>query len=161
MRYIESIEHWEKFAIFIDSNRNLNLDEMLCILPLSAAKTNCRFQMDIPNAKTPNLYQKWGFIFNHGNLHRVYRWLKCEQLLFSIRLDISMSNKFVSPDGYLWSRPGSPAWLLICHRSTGHKSLEVYRNYVKLDPSAVMRLVYDPDPQREKNGTKSLQRLVN
>jgi hypothetical protein len=33
----------------------------------------------------------------------------------------------------------------IIRRATGHKSLEAYRNYVKLDPHVVMRLVKNSD----------------
>lgn len=49
----------------------------------------------------------------------------------------------------------------IIRRATGHKSLEAYRNYIKLDANIVMRLVNDQDLKRDKNGTKSLQRIVN
>ena len=38
-------------------------------------------------------------------------------------------------------------------KATGHKSLDVYRGYVHLDASAVMRLVSETD----KSGTKTLQ----
>jgi integrase len=48
----------------------------------------------------------------------------------------------------------------IIRRATGHKSLEAYRNYVKLDPSVVMRLVDTSDPKRHKTGTKSPQNLT-
>jgi integrase len=44
----------------------------------------------------------------------------------------------------------------IVRRATGHKSLEAYRSYVKLDPSAVMRLVAS-DPKVHTNGIKSSQ----
>ncbi len=47
----------------------------------------------------------------------------------------------------------------IIRRATGHKSLEAYRNYVRLDPSAVMRLVTDQKPKRDKNGTKTAESL--
>ena len=46
---------------------------------------------------------------------------------------------------------------LIIMRATGHTTLEAYKTYVKLDPSAVMRLVANPD----KTGQKSLQNAVN
>jgi integrase len=48
----------------------------------------------------------------------------------------------------------------IIRRATGHKSLEAYRNYVKLDPSVVMRLVEGSDRKRNKTGTKSPQSLT-
>lgn len=48
----------------------------------------------------------------------------------------------------------------IVRRATGHKSLEAYRRYVKLDPYAVMRLVESPkNPKTDKNGTKLAQTL--
>ena len=43
----------------------------------------------------------------------------------------------------------------IIRRATGHKSLEAYQRYVKLDPSAVMRLVEKTD----NSGTKSVSIL--
>ena len=43
----------------------------------------------------------------------------------------------------------------IIRRATGHKSLEAYRTYIKIDPHVVMRLV------RDKNGIKSSQTLIN
>jgi integrase len=46
----------------------------------------------------------------------------------------------------------------LIRRATGHKSLEAYRNYVKItDPSAVMRLVAQDDVKRYKNDTKTPQ----
>jgi integrase len=45
----------------------------------------------------------------------------------------------------------------IIRRATGHKSLEAYRNYVKLDPNAVMRLV--KDSKTDNSGTKLTQSL--
>jgi integrase len=46
----------------------------------------------------------------------------------------------------------------LIRRATGHKSLEAYRNYVKItDPSAVMRLVARDDVKRYKNDTKTAQ----
>jgi integrase len=47
----------------------------------------------------------------------------------------------------------------IIRRATGHKSLEAYRNYVKVGPAAVMRLV--KSSKTAKNGIKSLQSLAN
>lgn len=44
----------------------------------------------------------------------------------------------------------------IIRRATGHKSLEAYQQYVKLDPHAVMRLVKETG---DKNGTKLTQSL--
>ncbi len=41
----------------------------------------------------------------------------------------------------------------IIRRATGHKSLEAYQRYVKLDPSAVMRLVEKPDTNRIKSAS--------
>jgi len=41
----------------------------------------------------------------------------------------------------------------VIRRATGHHSMEAYRQYIKLDPSVVMRLVAKPD----KNGIKSRQ----
>jgi integrase len=41
----------------------------------------------------------------------------------------------------------------IIRRATGHKSLEAYRNYVKVGPAAVMRLV--KNSKTDKNGIKS------
>jgi hypothetical protein len=45
----------------------------------------------------------------------------------------------------------------IIRRATGHKSLEAYRNYVKLDPHVVMRLV--KDSKTDNSGTKLVQSL--
>jgi len=46
----------------------------------------------------------------------------------------------------------------IIRRATGHKSLEAYQRYIKLDPNAVMRLV----SKRYKNGIKNTKtRLVS
>ncbi len=45
----------------------------------------------------------------------------------------------------------------IVRRATGHKTLEAYQRYIKLDPHAVMRLV--EKPKRDKNGTKTAQSL--
>jgi integrase len=45
----------------------------------------------------------------------------------------------------------------IIRRATGHKSLEAYRNYVKVGPQAVMMLVAAKDVETDNNGTKSLQ----
>jgi integrase len=45
----------------------------------------------------------------------------------------------------------------IIRRATGHKSLEAYRNYVKLDPHAVMRLVQDS--KTDNFGIKAAQSL--
>ena len=45
----------------------------------------------------------------------------------------------------------------IVRRATGHKSLDAYQNYIKLDPYAVMRLV--ENTETDKNGTKSAQIL--
>jgi integrase len=45
----------------------------------------------------------------------------------------------------------------IIRRATGHKSLEAYQQYIKLDPYAVMRLVGNPKP--DKNGRKLAQTL--
>ena len=41
--------------------------------------------------------------------------------------------------------------------ATGHKSLEAYQQYVKLDPSAVMRLV---ETKRYKNGIKTAESVA-
>jgi len=46
----------------------------------------------------------------------------------------------------------------IVRRATGHKSLEAYQQYVKLDPSVVMRLV---KPKVHKNGIKTAESLGN
>ena len=46
----------------------------------------------------------------------------------------------------------------IIRRATGHKNLEAYRNYVKVGPAAVMRLV--KDFKTDKNGIKSQQSLA-
>jgi hypothetical protein len=43
----------------------------------------------------------------------------------------------------------------IIRRATGHKTLEAYQNYVKLDPTAVMSLVSE---KRHPNGIKLSQR---
>jgi len=48
----------------------------------------------------------------------------------------------------------------IIRRATGHKSLDAYRNYVKLDPSVLMRLAGSNDQKRYKTGTKSPQILT-
>jgi integrase len=45
----------------------------------------------------------------------------------------------------------------IVRRATGHRSLEAYQRYIKLDPHAVMRLV--ENPKQDKNGTKLAQSL--
>ena len=37
----------------------------------------------------------------------------------------------------------------IIRRATGHKSLESYRNYMKLEPAAIMRLVDTPKQKTE------------
>ena len=47
----------------------------------------------------------------------------------------------------------------IVRRTTGHKTLEAYQQYIKLDPNVVMKLVEDKKPKRDKNGTKFLQSL--
>jgi len=44
----------------------------------------------------------------------------------------------------------------IIRRATGHKSLEAYRNYVKIDPYVVVRLVDNINDKTDKNGIKSL-----
>jgi integrase len=49
----------------------------------------------------------------------------------------------------------------IVRRATGHKTLEAYQQYVKLDPNAVMRLVEDKNPKTDKNGIKSSQTLYS
>jgi integrase len=48
----------------------------------------------------------------------------------------------------------------IIRRATGHKSLEAYRTYIKLDPSVVMRLVA-PGAEVYKTGIKSPQKAIN
>jgi integrase len=48
----------------------------------------------------------------------------------------------------------------IIRRATGHKSLEAYQRYIKLDPHVVMRLV-EGENKKCKNERKSLQRLMN
>ena len=45
----------------------------------------------------------------------------------------------------------------IIRRATGHRSLEAYQNYVKLDPAAVMRLVASEEVKRHTDDTKSAQ----
>jgi integrase len=47
----------------------------------------------------------------------------------------------------------------IVRRATGHKSLEAYQQYIKLDPSVVMRLVEGQEVKRYKNDTKIAQSL--
>ena len=47
----------------------------------------------------------------------------------------------------------------IIRRATGHRSLEAYQNYVKLDPAAVMRLVASEEDKRHTDDTKSVQRV--
>ena len=47
----------------------------------------------------------------------------------------------------------------IIRRATGHRSLEAYQNYVKLDPAAVMRLVASEEAKRHTDDTKSAQTL--
>ncbi len=49
----------------------------------------------------------------------------------------------------------------IVRRATGHKTLEAYQQYVKLDPNVVMRLVEDKNPKTDKNGIKSSQTLYS
>jgi integrase len=46
----------------------------------------------------------------------------------------------------------------IVRRATGHKSLEAYQTYVKLDPAAVMRLV---ESKTDKIGTKTAKRRAS
>jgi len=48
----------------------------------------------------------------------------------------------------------------LIRRATGHRSLEAYQQYVRLDPSAVMRLV-GPTVETEtaKNGIKTAKTL--
>lgn len=48
----------------------------------------------------------------------------------------------------------------IVRHATGHKSLEAYQQYVKLDPSAVMRLVDGQNPKRHTKGIKIAQSLT-
>ncbi len=48
----------------------------------------------------------------------------------------------------------------IIRRATGHKNLEAYQQYIKLDPSAVMRLVDGLQGKRYKNGIKRAQSLA-
>jgi len=48
----------------------------------------------------------------------------------------------------------------IVRTATGHKSLAAYQQYVKLDPSAVMRLVDGQNPKRHKNDIKIAQSLT-
>ncbi len=52
----------------------------------------------------------------------------------------------------------------IIRRATGHKTLEAYQQYIKLDPSAVMRLVEGQTElasmKRHTNGIKSAQSLT-
>ena len=45
----------------------------------------------------------------------------------------------------------------IIRRATGHKSLEAYRNYVKVGPQTVMRLVDNKKTETDNFGIKSLQ----
>jgi len=47
----------------------------------------------------------------------------------------------------------------IIRRATGHRSLAAYQNYVKLDPSAVMRLVDGGSGKRHTNDIKALQMI--
>jgi len=47
----------------------------------------------------------------------------------------------------------------IIRRATGHKSLEAYRNYVKLGPHVVMRLVTEKESKTDNSGIKSKQNL--
>ncbi len=47
----------------------------------------------------------------------------------------------------------------IVRRATGHKTLEVYQQYIKLDPHVVMKLVENKKSKRDKNETKSVQSL--
>ena len=47
----------------------------------------------------------------------------------------------------------------IVRRATGHKTLEAYQQYIKLDPHVVMKLVEGKKSKRDKNGIKSLQSL--
>jgi len=60
-----------------------------CNLPKSAIKANCRFQMDIPNTKTPNPYNKWGFYNSTMAISTGFTvGLNVKNLFFSIRSDI-------------------------------------------------------------------------
>lgn len=47
----------------------------------------------------------------------------------------------------------------IVRRATGHKSLEAYQRYIKLDPAVVMRLVSGENQKRHTNDIKSAQSL--
>ncbi len=47
----------------------------------------------------------------------------------------------------------------IVRRATGHKTLEAYQQYIKLDPHVVMKLVENKKSKRDKNETKSVQSL--
>jgi integrase len=47
----------------------------------------------------------------------------------------------------------------IIRRATGHKSLESYQRYVKLDPHVVMRLVEGEKSKADNSGTKSASSL--
>jgi integrase len=55
----------------------------------------------------------------------------------------------------LWVKAGFSDEII--RRATGHRSLEAYQQYIKLDPHAVMRLV--ENPKQDKNGTKLAQSL--
>ncbi|MBW2346065.1 MAG: site-specific integrase [Deltaproteobacteria bacterium] len=48
----------------------------------------------------------------------------------------------------------------IVRRATGHKSLAAYQQYIKLDPSAVMRLVDGQKIKRYTNGTETAKTLT-
>jgi len=47
----------------------------------------------------------------------------------------------------------------IVRRATGHKTLEAYQRYIKLEPSVMMKLVEGKKSKRDKSGTKLMQNL--
>ena len=47
----------------------------------------------------------------------------------------------------------------IVRRASGHKNLEAYQQYVKLDPSVVMRLVGTMDKKADNFGIKTTESL--
>ena len=76
-RYLRTVDiHYHSRIQEVKSN--VLFREAVQFLPLSATGAFCRFHIDIPNAKTPTLYKKWGFISQPWQ-SPVYRWFKCEQ----------------------------------------------------------------------------------
>jgi len=104
--------------------------------------------------------------YSYQNIRATMRWL-CK------KADVVYGDRVVNAKGerigivfHCFRHTRTTKWVEmgfsdeIIRRATGHKTLEAYRVYVKLDPSVVMRLV-ERELKTDKNGTKSLQSTVN